>query len=51
MVDLPDLSKFRDVVAAYPEGAFYLFATGLALGSGASWLLARRELKVNRSII
>lgn len=51
VVDLPDLSKIRDAVMAYPEATFIIFVTGLGLGWGASWLFARRELRVNRSII
>lgn len=51
MLELPDFSKIQAAVVAYPEATFIIFATGLGLGWGAASLLARRELKVNRSII
>jgi hypothetical protein len=47
----PDFSKVRDAVMAYPEASMSIFVAGLLLGWGASWMLAHRELKVNRSII
>jgi len=46
-----DFNKVWEAVMAYPETTISLFIGGLVLGWGASWLLAHRELKVNRLII
>jgi hypothetical protein len=46
-----DFSKVREAVMAYPEASIAIFVGGLFIGWGASWLLAHRELKVNRVII
>jgi hypothetical protein len=41
----------REAVMAFPEVMLSIFVGGLFIGWGISWLLAHRELKVNRSVI
>lgn len=37
--------------SAHPEACITIFGAGLFLGWGPAWLLAHREIKVNRTII
>jgi len=46
-----EFSKIWNAIMAHPEATMTIFVSGLFLGWGASWLLAHRELKVNRAII
>lgn len=50
-IDIPDIAKLREVFVAFPNETVGIFVGGLVLGWGAAWMLAKRELKVNRSIV
>jgi hypothetical protein len=51
MFEPANFAKVREAVMAYPEATIAIFLGGLFIGWGAAWLIARRELTVNRLII